>query len=134
MLVNNCRYSDEVGIFYWIFRTFINTKDLIFIDFFIDEEFIKLKMDEITIGEEIHDNNKAPDPSIHWDKFTSEDANHEITQDKVNLVVDDVVIQRYLKLFCYWFEKKSWSYSKHESNMVVCCINQASKTWKDFRV
>ena len=91
-------------------------------------------MDEITIDEEIHDNNKAPDPSIHWDKFTSEDANHEITQDKVNLVVDDVVIQRYLKLFCYWFEKKSWSYSKHESNMVVCCINQASKTWKDFRV
>ena len=90
-------------------------------------------MDEITIGEEIHENNKAPDPSIHWDKFTSEDANHEITQDKVNLVVDDVVIQRYLKLFCYWFEKKSWSYSKHESNMAVCCLNQAYETWKDFR-
>ena len=41
-------------------------------------------MDKITIAEDIHDNDLAPDPSIHWDKDTSEDANHEITQDIVN--------------------------------------------------
>ena len=91
-------------------------------------------MDEITIGEEIHDNNKAPDPSIHWDKFTSEDANHEITQEIVNYVVDDVVILWDLKLFANWFRKKSWSCSKNKWNMTVCFINQAYKTWKDFRV
>ena len=62
-------------------------------------------MDEITIGKDIHENIKAPDPSIHWDKDTSEDANHEITQEIVNYVVDDVVILWDLKLFGYWFEK-----------------------------
>ena len=41
-------------------------------------------MDEITIGKDIHENIKAPDPSIHWDKDTKEAANHEITQEIVN--------------------------------------------------
>ena len=47
-------------------------------------EFIKLQKDKINTGKDIHENNYAPDPSIHWKKETNDAANHKTTQEVVD--------------------------------------------------
>ena len=47
-------------------------------------EFIKLQIDKINTGKDIHENNYAPDPSIHWKKETNDAANHITTQEVVD--------------------------------------------------
>ena len=50
-------------------------------------EFIKLQKDKINTGKDIHENNYAPDPSIHWKKETNDAANHITTQEVVDLKI-----------------------------------------------
>ena len=61
-----------------------NFRIIRFLNLLYWERVYKTTKDIINTGHDIHENNYAPDPSIHLKKETNDAANHKTTQEVVD--------------------------------------------------